>query len=244
MTSQTLFYIIISILVINFIIDKILDALNAKHYDDPIPAELQDVYNETEYKKSQEYKKENYRFATLTGGISIVATLAFFFLDGFAWVDTWARTFSENSTVVALIFFGSILLASDLLSTPFSYYHTFVIEEKYGFNKTTKKTFFLDKLKGWLMLAVLVGGLLVIIIWFYERTGDQFWLYAWGILTLFSVFHNLLYSRLIVPIFNNQTPLQHVSLRTKIESYTKYVGLNLSKIFVIDGSKRSTKANA
>jgi STE24 endopeptidase len=119
-----------------------------------------------------------------------------------------------------------------------------VIEEKYGFNKTSKKTFFLDKLKGWLMLAVLGGGLLVIIIWFYESTGDQFWLYAWGILTLFSVFLNLFYARLIVPIVNKQTPLQPGALRTKIEAYANNVGFNLSKIFIIDGSKRSTKANA
>jgi STE24 endopeptidase len=244
MTSQTLFYIIIGILVLSFIIDKIIDSLNAKHFNDPIPSELQDVYNATEYKKSQEYKKENYRFATLTASISLLATLIFFFVDGFAWVDTWARSFSENSMVVALIFFGIILLASDLLSLPFSYYHTFVIEEKYGFNKTTKKTFVLDKLKGWLMLAIIGGGLLALVIWFYETTGDLFWLYAWGMLTAFTIFMNLFYSRLIVPLFNKQTPLEVGELREKIESYAGNVGFQLSKIFVIDGSKRSTKANA
>lgn len=244
MTSQLLFYIIIGILVLNFIIDKILDALNAKHFNDPIPEELQDVYDASEYQRSQQYKKENYRFATLTASISLVATLMFFFFDGFAWVDSWARTFSENNIVIALIFFGSILFASDLLSTPFSYYHTFVIEEKYGFNKTTKKTFILDKLKGWFMLAVIGGGLLAVIIWFYETTGSQFWLYAWGILTIFTVFLNLFYARLIVPLFNKQTPLAPGDLRTKIEAYANKVGFNLSKIFVIDGSKRSTKANA
>ena len=244
MTSQALFYIIIGILVLNFIIDKIIDSLNAKHFDDPIPTELQDVYNEEEYKKSQEYKKENYRFATLTASISLVATLAFFFFDGFAWIDSWARSFSENSIVVALIFFGIILLASDLLSTPFSYYHTFVIEDKYGFNKTTRKTFVLDKLKGWAMLALIGGGLLAIIIWFYETSGDLFWLYAWGILTFFTVFLNLFYARLIVPLFNKQTPLGEGELRAKIETYALEVGFQLNKIFVIDGSKRSTKANA
>ena len=244
MTSQTLFYIIIGILILNFIVDKIIDSLNAKHFNDPIPTELQDVYNEEEYKKSQEYKKENYRFATLTAGISLLATLAFFFLDGFAWIDSWSRSFSENSIVVALIFFGIILLASDLLSIPFSYYHTFVIEEKYGFNKTTRKTFVMDKLKGWAMLAVIGGGLLAVIIWFYETSGELFWLYAWGILTFFTVFLNLFYARLIVPLFNKQTPLREGELRTKIETYARKVGFQLNKIFVIDGSKRSTKANA
>ncbi|HAT63865.1 MAG TPA: peptidase M48, partial [Flavobacteriaceae bacterium] len=168
MTATALFYIIIGILVLNFVIDKILDTLNAKHFNDPIPAELQDVYNKEEYEKSQAYKKEKYRFGMLTSSISMGATLLFFFLDGFELVDQIARSFSENNIIVALIFFGIIMLANDVLSTPFSYYNTFVIEEKYGFNKTTISTFILDKLKGWLMAAILGGGILSLIIWFYE----------------------------------------------------------------------------
>lgn len=244
MTPQLLFYIIIGILVINFSIDKILDYLNAKHFDDPIPADLTDVYNSEEYQKSQAYKKENFRFATLSASVSLVATLLFFFLDGFAYVDAWARSLSDNNIVIALYFFGLIMLASDILSTPFSYYHTFVIEEKYGFNKTTLKTFILDKIKGWLMLALIGGILLSGIIWFYESTGNDFWLYAWGMLTLFTLLMNLFYARLIVPLFNKQTPLEAGELRTKIEAYANKVGFKLSNIFVIDGSKRSTKANA
>ncbi len=244
MTPETIFYLIITILIVSFIIDKILDFLNAKHFDDPIPTELEDVYDETEYAKSQAYKKERYLFSMLVSSISLIATLAFFFLDGFQYVDGLARSFSENNIVVALIFFGIIMFASDILSTPFSYYSTFVIEEKYGFNKTTKKTFILDKLKGWLMMAVVGGLLLAAIIWFYNSTGIYFWLYAWGLVTVFTVFMNLFYARLIVPLFNKQTPLPEGSLRTKIEQYAKQVGFTLDKIFVIDGSKRSTKANA
>lgn len=244
MSPQTVFYSIIGILLISFVIDKFLDYLNAKHYNDPIPSELKDVFNADEYAKSQQYKKENYRFGMLTSLISLIATLAFFFADGFAFVDTLARSFSENSIVIALLFFGGIILASDILSTPFSYYHTFVIEEKYGFNKTTKKTFFLDKLKGWLMLMVIGGLLLSVIVWFYETTGPNFWLYAWGLVTIFTVFMNLFYARLLVPIFNKQSPLEDGTLRAKIESYASTVGFTLDKIFVIDGSKRSTKANA
>lgn len=244
MTSQTLFYIIIGILVVNFVIDKILDLLNARRFQDSVPPELKDVYDNSEYERSQLYKREKYRFGRLTGTISIVATLLFFFFDGFALVDGIARTYSDNNIIIAIVFFGIIMLASDLLGTPFSYYSTFVIEEKYDFNKTTRKTFVFDKFKGWLIGAIIGGGLLAIIIWFYESTGVYFWLYAWGVVTVFSVFMNLFYARLIVPLFNKQTPLTDGSLRRQIEKYASKVGFNLKNIFVIDGSKRSTKANA
>ena len=165
MTPKTIFYIIIGILIVSFIIDKILDYLNANHFNDPVPNELNDVYDQEEYKKSQNYKKENFKFGTITSFISLIATVAFFFLDGFSYVDNWARTLTSlpegeagSNIVIALLFFGIIMIASDILSTPFSYYQTFVIEEKFGFNKTTIKTFIFDKIKGWLMM-ILVGGL-------------------------------------------------------------------------------------
>ena len=244
MTPQTLFYIIIGILIVSFIVDKILDHLNAKHFNDVLPDDISDVYGAEEYQKSQRYKTENYKFGLLVSIISISATLAFFFLDGFAYVDNLARTISENNIVITLLFFGIIMFASDILSTPFSYYKTFVIEEKYGFNKTSLKTFLLDKLKGWLMMIVVGGLLLSIVVWFYESTGSRFWLYAWGLVTIFVVFMNLFYARLIVPLFNKQTPLEEGPLRSRIETYATKVGFTLDKIFVIDGSKRSTKANA
>ncbi|MDX1277973.1 M48 family metallopeptidase [Oceanihabitans sediminis] len=244
MTATTLFYIIIAILIIDFIIDKTLDALNAKHFKDAIPKELQDVYDETEYKKSQDYKQTNYKFGILTSSFSIVLTLAFLFLDGFEIVDKIARSYSENPIIIALIFFGIIMIGSDILTTPFSYYKTFVIEEKFGFNKTTKKTFWLDKIKGWFMMAITGSLILSAIIWFYQSTGKHFWLYAWALITIFTVFINMFYARLIVPLFNKQTPLEEGSLRDKISKYAQTAGFTLDKIFVIDGSKRSTKANA
>lgn len=244
MNHTTLFYIIIAIITINFIIDKILDALNAKHYNDQLPEELQDVYDEDEYKKSQRYKATNYRFGILTSTFSFVLTLAFFFLDGFAFVDQLARQITNHNILVTLIFFGIIMIGSDILTTPFSYYKTFVIEEQFGFNKTTKKTFILDKIKGWLMTIIVGGILLGIITWFYHTTKDLFWIYAWILVSVFTIFINLFYSRLIVPIFNKQTPLENGSLRDSISKYAESVGFNLDKIFIIDGSKRSTKANA
>lgn len=244
MDASILFYTIIGLLVINFTIDKILSFLNAKHFDDEIPFELKDVYEEREYKKSQEYKKTNYRFGILTSLFTISLTLSFIFLDGFDIVDKIARSFSNNNIIIALIFFGIIMIGSDIIATPFSFYKTFVIEEKYGFNKTTKKTFILDKLKGLLMTGVLGGGILALIIFFYELTGVYFWIYAWGLVAVFSLFMNMFYSKLIVPLFNKQTPLQDGELKDSIVKYAHKVGFTLDNIFVIDGSKRSTKANA
>ncbi len=244
MNHTTLFYIIIFIISINFVIDKILDALNAKHYNDQLPEELQDVYDEDEYKKSQRYKATNYRFGILTTTFTFVLTLAFFFLDGFAFVDQLARQITDHNILVTLIFFGIIMIGSDILTTPFSYYKTFVIEEQFGFNKTTKKTFILDKIKGWLMTIIVGGIILGIITWFYHTTKDLFWIYAWVLVSVFTIFINLFYSRLIVPIFNKQTPLEDGSLRDSISKYAESAGFNLDKIFIIDVSKRSTKANA
>ncbi|WP_299665324.1 M48 family metallopeptidase [uncultured Polaribacter sp.] len=244
MNSNTLFYILIAILVISFMIDKILDTLNAKHFDDKIPAALADVYDAEEYKKSQAYKKTNEKFSNITGTFSFVLTLVFFFSDGFKYVDDISRSFTDNSILVALIFFGIIMLGSDILTIPFSYYKTFVIEEKFGFNKSTKKTFWLDKLKGLLMTALIGGVVLAIIIWFYEQTGADFWIYAWVLVAVFSLFMNLFYAKLIVPLFNKQTPLEDGELKFAIEKYAQKVGFKLNNIFVIDGSKRSTKANA
>ncbi|MGS2763743.1 M48 family metallopeptidase [Sinomicrobium sp. M5D2P9] len=244
MTPTVLFYIIIGILLLDFIVDQVLDYLNAKHFGDAVPEELSDVYDDAEYVKSQAYKKTNYNFSKISSAFSLVLTLAFFFLGGFEYVDQIARGISDNEIVIALIFFGIILFASDMLTTPFSYYHTFVIEEKFGFNKTTKRTFFLDKLKGWIMGAVIGGGILALIIWFYQTTGKNFWLYAWGVVAVFTVFMNMFYSKLIVPLFNKQTPLEDGELKTAIEKYASTADFTLDKIFIIDGSKRSTKANA
>ncbi|WP_327018256.1 M48 family metallopeptidase [Croceibacter atlanticus] len=244
MTPTTLFFILIAIIIIEFVIDTTLDVLNAKHYGDKLPEPLQDVYDTEEYLKSQAYKKERFKFSMVSSVFSLVLLLAFFFLDGFAFVDELARQYTDHPILIALIFFGIIMLGSDILTIPFSYYSTFVIEEKYGFNKTTLKTFVLDKIKGWFMLIIVGGALLSLIIWFYQWAGSSFWLYAWAVIAVFSVVMNMFYAKLIVPLFNKQTPLEDGSLRQKIEAYASKVGFKLDNIFVIDGSKRSTKANA
>ena len=244
MTSSLIFQLLIAIIIIVFLIDSLLDILNARHYNNKIPKELIDVYPEDEYEKSIAYKEANYKFKLVSSSISLCFMIIFFFLEGFAWVDGIARSFSDNSIVIGLVFFGIIMIGSDILSTPFSYYKTFVIEEQFGFNKTTIKTFFIDKIKGFLMMVVVGGGLLALIIWFYEITGAYFWVYAWALISIFTLFMNMFYAKLIVPLFNKQTPLEPGELRDTIETYSKNVGFRLKDVFVIDGSKRSTKANA
>lgn len=227
-----------------FVLETVLDYLNARHYNDPIPNELSDVFDKTEYQKSQSYKKTTYRFGLITSTFSLLLTLIFLFFGGFEWIDGIARSITDSPILIALVFFGIIMIGNDLITMPFSYYSTFVIEEKFGFNKTTKKIFFLDKLKGWLMMVVVGGAILALIIWFFEWAGNNFWIYSWALVALFTIFMNLFYSKLIVPLFNKQTPLELGSLKTKIENFAQQVGFELQNIFVIDGSKRSTKANA
>ncbi len=244
MTAQLLFYIIIGLLLLDFVVESWLDFLNAKHYDDKIPDILSDVFNTEEYKKSQAYKKENSKFSTIVSLFSLLLTLAFFFFKGFAFVDKIARQITTNEILISLIFFGIIMLGSDIITTPFAYYKTFVIEEKFGFNKTSKKLFWIDKIKGWL-LSVLIGGtILALVVWFYKKTGSQFWIYTWVFIAIFSIFMTLFYSSLIVPLFNKQTPLEDGTLKKHIQEFATKVGFKLDNIFVIDGSKRSTKANA
>jgi len=244
MTSQYIFYIIIAILIINFLVDKFLDYLNSKNFDDEIPKILEDVYDDKEYYKSQNYKKENFKFSMIISVFSFLLTLAFFFFKGFFIMDELAKSYSDNPIVITLIFFGIIMLGSDILTLPLSYYKTFVIEEKYGFNKSTKTLFFIDKLKGWLLMIILGGSILALIVWFYQQTGKSFWIYTWIFISVFSIFMTMFYSSLIVPLFNKQTPLEEGELKTKLEIFAQKVGFKLDKIFVIDGSKRSTKANA
>lgn len=242
--AQTLFYIIIVIVVIDFIIERLLDYLNTTRWSELLPDELKGIYDASEYKKSQQYLKVNHKFGMLTSTISFVAMMAMLIFGGFGWLDELVRHWTINPIWMALLFFGILGFASDLLSMPFSIYDTFVIEEKFGFNKTTPKTFALDKLKGWVIGGIIGGGIMALIIWIYGISGQWFWLIAWGAITFFTIFMTMFYSNLIVPLFNKQTPLSDGELRDAIQQFSDKVGFKLKNIYVIDGSKRSTKANA
>lgn len=242
--SNTLLIIILVILFLDFALERILDYLNATRWSNSLPESLKGIYDEEKYRRSQDYARVNTRFGTLTSSFSLLLTAGVLLAGGFGWLDQEVRHWTEHPIWMAVIFFAIIALIADLISTPFDLYDTFVIEERFGFNKTTPGTYVLDKLKGYL-LAILIGGpLIAIFVWFYQVSGSLFWLYAWGFFTAFSVFMMMFYSTLIVPIFNKQTPLEEGELRSSIEAFARKVGFKLDNIFVIDGSKRSSKANA
>jgi STE24 endopeptidase len=242
--THNIYLLIIAILVFNFVFQSILDYLNTTRFSEILPEELKGIYDEENYRKSQRYHKTNARFGLLLSLLSFILILLLVITGSFGSLDKWVSGITSNSIWQALLFFGILGFAGDLLSTPFSIYSTFVIEEKFGFNKTTPKTFVLDKLKSWLMLALIGGGLLALIIYIYEQTGAHFWIWVWVVMALFSIFMSMFYSSLIVPLFNKQEKLEEGALRDKIEAFAVKAGFKLKNIYKIDGSRRSTKANA
>lgn len=238
------FFFIVGILVFEYLLGIVMDFLNIKHSKKTLPEELSGIYDEEKLIKQKKYESDNFRFDLISSTFSFIVMMLMLFLGGFGYVNDIVCDYTTNPILQALIFFGVIMLASDLISTPFEIYSTFVIEERYGFNNTSIKTFILDKLKSWLLMGIIGGVLLSCIIWFILNFENSFWLLGWGTMTVFSIFFMMFYSSLIVPLFNKQTPLEEGELRDSINTFSSKVGFRLSNIFVIDGSKRSKKANA
>lgn len=241
---NTIFLLILLIPVAGFFIERILEHLNSGMWSVTLPDKLKGITSEDEYKRSREYHKENNRLSFWSSSFNLAIILVMIISGGFSIADEIASSVSQNPVVAALIFFGIIGLASDLINIPFGWYDAFVIEKKYGFNTMTVRTFITDHIKSWILALIVGVPVLGLVTWFYYKTGENFWLYAWGVITAFSIFMNLFYSELIVPLFNKQTPLPEGSLRSSIETFAQKTGFKLKDIYVIDGSKRSTKANA
>ena len=241
---ETLFNVLITIILLNFFKDSILDYLNSTYFNNEIPKIISDIYDNEKYLKSQEYKKIQYKFNRISSIYSLLILLLFFYFDGFLIIDNYCRSLFDSEIIISLSFFGIIYFGNDILSIPFSLYYTFIIEERFGFNKTSFKTFITDKLKSWLLTILFGGGILSFIIFQFESIGQNFWIVAWIFMSILTVLINGLYAQVIVPLFNKQTKLEDGELKSEIEKYSKNVGFNLSNIFIIDGSKRSTKANA
>lgn len=244
MTTQTIFIIIISIFLAETLLTKVLWYLNTRRWSETLPAELAWIYDETKYAKSQKYEKAKYMFWWVSSIPTFFIMLAILLHWGFGALDEFLRQFTDNAILLALWFFGIISVVSTLISLPFSYYATFVLEEKFGFNKMTRKLFFTDAVKWFFLSALIWGPLLALIVWIYSAVGESFWIYAWIISVAFSLFFMMFYSSLIVPLFNKQTPLEEWKLRDAIEWFANKVGFTGTDIYVIDGSKRSSKANA
>ncbi|MCP9291687.1 M48 family metallopeptidase [Gracilimonas sediminicola] len=236
--------IILATIAIDFILDITSNYLNLKSLSKELPEEFEGVYDEDTYAKSQEYTKVRTKFGFLTGGFDLALVLGFWFSGGFNWLDQIVRAWGFGELVTGLTYIGILLLAKTILNLPFSIYSTFVIEERFGFNKTTPKTFVLDMVKG-LGLGLLIGTpLLAGILWFFMYAGDLAWLYAWGAVTAFTLIMQYVAPTWIMPLFNKFTPLEEGELRTAIEEYTEKVNFPLQGLFVIDGSRRSSKSNA
>lgn len=236
--------IILATLLVDFSLNLIADFYNMRSLDQGLPDEFSDVYDEETYEKSQEYTKERTRFGILTSAFNLILLVVFWFAGGFQWLDEIVRSWELGVIWTGLVYIGILILAKSILSLPFSVYSTFVIEEKYGFNKTTPRTFVLDLVKG-LGLGILLGGpLLAGILAFFTFIDQYAWLYAWATVTAFTLFVQFIAPTWIMPIFNDFEPLEDGDLRQKIRDYADKVNFAMEGVYVMDGSKRSSKSNA
>jgi STE24 endopeptidase len=244
MTAEKWLYLIIGLVIFNYLFSTVLDFINGKNWRTEIPLVMKDFYPEDKYLKAKNYSKEKGKVSLISSTLSTLITLLFLVFDGYGWLDNFISLYYDIPFLKSGIFFLVLFILSDFISIPFSCYNTFIIEEKYGFNKTTVKTFVLDKIKGYL-LTLIVGGILLFgAIYIVSLLENGFWVWLWVSLSFILLLVNMFYADLIVPIFNKLTPLENGSLREKIESYTNKVGYSLKNIYIIDGSKRSSKANA
>ncbi len=244
MKPELILLVILGISIISYAFDQILDYVNLKAQRKDIPAAVEEFYNKEKYQKSLDYQKDQTRFSFITAGFSFLLSLAMLVFGGFGWLDGMLRPVLTNEITLALVFFGIIMVASDILTIPFQWYSTFVIEEKYGFNKTTVKTFITDKLKGYVLGALVGGILLSVLIYLVNSIGPNFWIWFGLLAATFILLVNMFYTSLILPLFNKLTPLGEGELKTAIEGFAGKVNFPLDNIFVMDGSKRSAKANA
>ena len=242
--EQTLYFAIIAIILFGFLLDRLLSYLNSKTWQPELPDDLTDFYSKEEYIKAKNYNREKRRFSILLDSLNLLILLLFFIFGGFAWLHNLLSPHIANQIILPLVYFGLMYLATDVFGIPFSLYNTFRIEEKYGFNKTTPKTFILDKLKSYLLVIVLGGGIGALLIWLILLLKEDFWIVAFVVMTSISLLFNVFLSNLFIRLFNKLEPLEDGDLRNVIMEYAKKVDFPLTNIFVIDGSKRSSKANA
>ncbi|MDQ3393245.1 MAG: M48 family metallopeptidase [Bacteroidota bacterium] len=237
-------YIILVIISLEFLLDLFLEYLNLNSQKPILPEPLQNLIEPDTYNKSIAYNKEVTRFGLFTSTLSFIVTFILLISGTFGAIDEWMRQLISHEILLSLAYFGFIYLISDILTIPFQLYSLFVIEEKFGFNKTSTRTFVADKIKGYLLAIIFGGAIGFIFLWLVMTLGQSFWIYFLIVITIFMLLLNMFYASLIVPLFNKLTPLNEGSLKEKIKSYSSSVSFPLQNVFVIDGSKRSNKSNA
>ena len=236
--------IILLAVLFDFVLNGLADYLNLTRLQDDLPRDFEGIYDPERYRKSQEYLKVNTRFGWVTASFDLIVLLAFWFGKGFPLLDEWVRAFNYGPIVWGLMYMAALMLFKALLSLPFGIYHTFVIEERFGFNQTTPATYILDLLKG-LLLAILLGTpLLAGILAFFEYAGANAWWLCWIAVTLYMLGVQFIAPTWIMPLFNKFTPLEAGELKSAILSYADSIKFPIENVYVMDGSKRSSKSNA
>jgi STE24 endopeptidase len=243
-TSDWLLAGIVAFILIDFVMGSVLEYLNEKSKNVPMSSVAAEIFNADEYAKSLEYGTAKYKVERLTSTLNTVVILSAIILGWFAWLDEAIRERISNNLLVTVAFFGVLILAVMLANLPVSYYSTFVIEEKFGFNKTTKKLFVMDSIKQALLSIALGLPVIYLIAWIYQSLESKFWLVGWLAVSAISLFMFIFGTRIFLPMFNKLKPLPEGELRSEVEAYCQSQGFPLSKLWEMDASKRSTKLNA
>ncbi|WMN11738.1 M48 family metallopeptidase [Marivirga salinae] len=243
-TVDQLFTIIILIVVVDYAINTIIDVLNLKKSSAKLPEDLKDIYEEEKYQKAIKYQRTNTKFGLLSGFSSVIIMFLVLYFGILGELDSWTRIYFDSVITQTLAFFGIVYIINDIWNIPWQWYAAFNIEEKFGFNKLTLALFWKDKLKSYLLTAIVGGILLSVLVLLILWLGQSFWWIFWLVIVLFMVGANFFYTSWILPLFNKLTPLEDGSLREKIMSYGKSVNFPIENIYIMDGSKRSSKANA
>lgn len=238
------FIAIFIIIIASWFLETALALLNIRNQSDRLPPEFRDIYTPEKYLKAMEYHKATTYLSLLEKGTSTVLLLIFLNFGGFNYIDTLARSYDSGEISSGLLFIGLLSLLSFVCGLPFQLYSTFVVEERFGFNRTTFKTFILDSLKSGILLILFGVPLLAGIIWFFTTAGSYAWMYCWGATVIFSFLIQLLAPIIIMPLFNKFTPLPSGALKNAITEYAEKHSFTLQGIFTMDGSKRSSKLNA
>ena len=238
------FIVIIGVIIFEYLLSFIVRTLNIKALDPNLPKEFADTFNDEKYEKSQDYMRTNSIFAYFTSTFSLFLGLWFILSGFYNTMDLYVRSFGYSEIITGLCFFALLFVINDIISLPLSIYRTFVIEEKYGFNKTTYLIFFTDKIKQYFLIVSIGTPVLYAILYFFESFGSNAWLYVWGFLTCFSIIMQPVFNTFIAPMFNKFTPLEEGPLLDRIKEYLEKVNFPVKRLEVVDGSKRSSHSNA
>jgi len=241
---NTIAWIVLLTLLMDFGLHWLADRLNLNAWPASPPEEFESLLDPGSYQRSKDYLRTSTRFGWLTEATQLAAVVIFWFAGGFPILDAWVRSFSREPIVSGLVFVGVLLGARSILALPFSIYRTFVIEEKFGFNRTSWRTFIMDRIKGAVLGCLLGAPLLAGILFFFQMAGPFAWLYSWGVVVGFMLVMQYVAPTWIMPLFNRFEPLSDKALEKAIRSYAGAIDFSLQNVFVMDGSKRSGKGNA